>query len=946
MKRWIVAAGLVLLTAATYAQVPTFDLVLWDDLEYLVDNTHVREGVRGEDVAWALTANYAANWHPLTWWVHMLDFELLGPDPGAHHVAALAWHVLATLLVFQLLSKATGRLGAAAAVAAIFGVHPVHVESVAWISERKDLVSTTFALIAMLAHVAWVRRGGALRWLAIPGCMALSLMAKPTYVSLPLLLLLLDYWPLERPRPVRLVLEKLPLFALSVGSAVVTVFAQSAGGAVVSALPMGDRIANALVSYVRYLGKLAWPAELTVHYPFPGSPGTPAHSSEIVLASLAVLTAITAAVFVSRRRPLIVGWLWFGITLGPMIGLVQVGTQAMAERYAYLALVGPVMMLVFGAGELVGRVSARRGALRAASAVAVGLLVVACAFRTWTHLPSWRDSEALFRNAVSVTPNHPLVQNNLAWLLATHPDPARRRPEEAVALAKRAVETTKGRDPFSLDTLSVALASRGDFGGATREGRRALKAAKTKAPELVSSVRANLVSFEARRAVRDPNYLRLARRPAAARPNVLLISIDTLNSAALPPSAAGSRSLPNLAALMKAGHRFTRAVSPASWTLPAHASMLTGVYPDAHGLTAPKAGLYPDVPNPVEGLRAAGYHTLGFTDGGFVDAEFGLGRGFDRYDDPAPPGMEASRAGSEAANAAGPFARAVSYLASRKPDDPPFFLFVHTYFVHDYFLNAEGIEPGTHERCLLGVQHCDAAAWARLEDLYRSRVETIDGELGELLAVIERRGERDRTLVILTSDHGEGFAPDRGRIHHGGRLHADVLDVPLVWSGPGVVPGQTKLPVSLVDLMPTVLEHVGVPIPAGVEGTSLAPRLQGGAAPKARPLFALEYYYVWRDGRRFFAEDLRPAPLALGVMAGRWWYLRDADGEQLYDMRADAAQRNDLAALGRHEELRRRLVDRHLRPQMQRRAARDAAVEPRTPSDALLERLRALGYAE
>jgi hypothetical protein len=627
---WSTSIALAALSLVVYSATPWFDFVLWDDLFYLVDNPHVRDGLTIDGVTWAFTERYGANWHPVTWLAHMLDFELLGDDPGLHHASAAAWHLLCTLLLFQLLGRGAGRVWPSAAVAALFALHPLHVESVAWVAERKDLVSTAFALAAMLAHLAWVRRGGALRRLGVGAFMAVSLMAKPTYVTLPLLLLVLDLWPLRRSDWRRMALEKIPLLVLSSLAAVTTLVVQEAGGAIPAAIPLGDRLGNAAFTTAAYLQKMIWPAALSFHYPHPSFPGgTPLTTGTIAL-SLAGLGALTVVVFLSRRRQLIAGWLWYGIALAPTIGLVQVGTQAMADRYTYLPLVGPFWMLAFSVAEFVERSERERPWVRIAATGAVIAAIAACGVVTWLRIPAWRDSETLLRHSLPATPDNPLILNNLAWLLATHPDPDRRNPELALRLARDTIAPDGTSDVNFLDTLIVALASNGEFDTATRTARQVQAAASADGlVDLEKLMSERIDALRKRRAPRDLTYLRLARRPLDARPNIVIISIDTLGRSVLSPSPGGRPATPHIDALAAEGFTFTRALAPSSWTLPSHASLLTGTYPNVHGATAPRAVIRDAAPALVGDLQAAGYETVAFTEGGFVDGEFGLAAGFD-----------------------------------------------------------------------------------------------------------------------------------------------------------------------------------------------------------------------------------------------------------------------------------------------------------------------------
>jgi hypothetical protein len=361
------AAALVVLTVVAYSGVRHLQFVPLDDQGYVYENPHVTAGLTAAGLRWALTTGDQANWHPLTWLSHMLDVQLFGVNAGYHHLTSLAIHTLNTLLLFFLLARTTAALGRSACVAAMFAVHPLHVESVAWIAERKDVLSTFFWLLTMGAYVWYARAPGRWRYAAVVAGLVLGLMSKPMLVTLPFVLLLLDVWPVGRfslaggqpgsrhadARAARartalaLVREKIPLFILAACSIVITLLVQARGGAVrsIEILPIGVRVDNALTSYVMYLAKAVWPSGLAVFYPY----NTSIHFGQWC-GALAILAAITWLVIRARRsRPyLLVGWLWYLGTLVPVIGLVQVGTQSMADRYTYVPLIGVFVMGVWG----------------------------------------------------------------------------------------------------------------------------------------------------------------------------------------------------------------------------------------------------------------------------------------------------------------------------------------------------------------------------------------------------------------------------------------------------------------------------------------------------------------------------------------------------------------------------------------------------------------------
>lgn len=421
-----VAAVLFLAALVPYLQIARFDFVGLDDDLYVTENPRVKEGLTPGGVVWAFRTFHSYNWHPLTWISHMADVSLFGTDPGRHHLVNAFLHAVNTLLLFLLLRTGTGALWRSALVAALFALHPLHVESVAWISERKDLLSTLFGFGCIAVYSRYGRSGKTSLFLASLLLFLLSLLSKPTLVTLPVLLLLLDLWPLERrERPGRLLLEKVPFFLLSAGSAAVTVAAQYLGGAVRSldAIPLAVRVENALWSYVVYAWKAVWPAGLAPYYPHPMDlPGWSAMGGEALfwkaLAAGAALLAVTLGVFRWRKRfPwLATGWFWYLLTLVPMIGIVQVGSHAVADRYTYVPLVGLFLAAVWGAAALAGRWRGKRAF--PVVAVAVSLAVVAVLGTLSVRQAScWRDSESLFRRAVRVVPDGALMHVNLGNIL-------------------------------------------------------------------------------------------------------------------------------------------------------------------------------------------------------------------------------------------------------------------------------------------------------------------------------------------------------------------------------------------------------------------------------------------------------------------------------------------------------------------------------------------------
>lgn len=397
----VVAVVLLLATFWAFWPISRNGFVLYDDPQYITANPRVAAGLSWEGLRWALTTTETSNWHPLTWLAHMADVRLFGLDPRAHHLSDLALHGANTLLLFLVLRGLTGSLWSGALAAALFALHPQRVESVAWAAEKKDLLAGLFWLLATGAYLAWVRRPGRVRAAVVAGLFALGLAAKPMLVTLPLALLVLDFWPLGRFTHLpgargawRLVREKLPLFALSFAVSWATYAIQRDSGAIKS-LPLAARVANALVSSLRYLGQAVWPADLTPVYPHPGPvvPLVPAALAATALAGLGALLWRQR----SSRPFLLAGGLWYLVTLLPVSGLVQLGWQGAADRYTYIPLIGPALALSWAAFHSRRHLPAGRWA--AVWFVLPAILAVA----TREQTRHWRDSVALFSRAVAVT---------------------------------------------------------------------------------------------------------------------------------------------------------------------------------------------------------------------------------------------------------------------------------------------------------------------------------------------------------------------------------------------------------------------------------------------------------------------------------------------------------------------------------------------------------------
>jgi len=415
-------------TISVYWQVHRHEFVFFDDNQYVTNNYTVQAGLTKAGLIWAFTTFHAANWHPLTWLSHMLDCQLFGLNAGMHHLTNLWFHLANTLLLFWVFARMTGAIWRSAFVAALFALHPLHVESVAWVAERKDVLNTLFWLLTMWAYVRYAKGPGAGRYILVLILFSLGLMSKPMIVTLPLILLLVDYWPLARLRIRKgenrgylgleqrsltfLIVEKLPLVALSGVVSVLTFVAQHKGGAVqvLEELPLSIRVSNALIAYATYVGKMLWPCDLAVLYPHPESVHLWAAVGSGFL--LAFLSAVS--IMMIRTRPyLATGWLWYLVSLVPVIGLVQVGAQSMADRYTYVPLIGLFFIIAWGTFDLVRDRRYRRIVLFCSA----GTVIFALMICTWRQVCYWKDSVSLFGRALTVTDNNWKIHNNIGTVL-------------------------------------------------------------------------------------------------------------------------------------------------------------------------------------------------------------------------------------------------------------------------------------------------------------------------------------------------------------------------------------------------------------------------------------------------------------------------------------------------------------------------------------------------
>ena len=584
----IVSLLLGMLIMVCFWPVTHHAFINFDDPDYITQNPHIQAGLTWSTVKWAFTTFHAGNWHPVTWLSHALDCQIFGLNASRHHFTNALLHSLNTVALFLFLRNVTGALWRSALVAALFGLHPMHVESVAWVSERKDVLSTFFFLLTLWTYCRYVEARTQNSKLEIQNyilCLflfALGLMSKPMLVTTPFVLLLLDIWPLRRSKAptLRLVVEKLPFLALSIVGSVVTILGQKQSGYVASAetVPLSARLANAAISYVAYVKNLLWPVDLAVYYPYRAD-----MPPELGFAAAFLVVLLTiGALALWRTRPYVpVGWLWFLGMLVPVIGLLQVGLQSMADRYTYISYVGLFIAIVWLCGDLVSAVSNSRSVRvltvpRSVVSWSPGLLsataLIACTVLTEVQLSYWKDNETLYRHTLKVAPDNPLIignlgcalveagrykeateyleealkrkpgfaeaelcwgiallmqgqtrdaishytravelnpesayaANDLAWLLATAPDPNLRDGPRAIVLAERACDLTTYSNPLLIGTLAAAYAEAGRFEEAVRTAKRAEHMAATMGDKKLAERNAELCAlYEQHQAYRE-----------------------------------------------------------------------------------------------------------------------------------------------------------------------------------------------------------------------------------------------------------------------------------------------------------------------------------------------------------------------------------------------------------------------------------------------------------
>jgi tetratricopeptide (TPR) repeat protein len=488
----IVCLLLAVVTLALYNPVNRHPFANYDDDRYVVNNPHVRQGLTADTVVWSLTSTEQANWHPLTWMSHALDCSLYGLNPVGHHFSSVLLHAVNVILLFLLLMWATGRLGPSVFVAALFALHPINVESVAWVAERKNVLCTMFFFLALWAYGWYARKPGWKRYLAVAALFAAGLASKPMVITFPLVLLLLDYWPLGRVRAAgavadktqakfswrQLAFEKIPLLALSAASAVITMHAQRAGGAVrtTAEVSLGARIATAIYAYAMYLWKMVWPARLAPLYPHPGDSLA---AWQVLVGALVLLTITVFAWRFRARRYLIVGWLWFLGTLVPVIGLVQVGEAAMADRYAYLPLIGIFVMIAFGVADW-----AKEKRVGSWTVVPAAVVLVALALVTHRQIGYWQSNEELWSHTLAVTENNFVAENNLGGALILE-----NREEDAHPHFEAAARINP-RDPMSRSNLGIYFQNHNELHEAVAQYEAAIDL--TSDPRLLAETYANL----------------------------------------------------------------------------------------------------------------------------------------------------------------------------------------------------------------------------------------------------------------------------------------------------------------------------------------------------------------------------------------------------------------------------------------------------------------------
>lgn len=534
-ERWQILAIIVALATLTwlvFGQTLQHDFVNYDDDAYVHLQPEIVRGVTLPGIGWTFTHVHSGNWHPLTSISHMLDCQLWQLNPRGHHFTSVLLHALGAIFLFLALRAMTARVWRSAFVAAVFAIHPLRVESVAWVSERKDVLSGVFFMLTLLAYARYARQPSRVRYVVMALLFAAGLMAKPMLVTLPCLLLLLDYWPLRRELSfAKLLMEKIPLFLLAAGSGIATVIAQTHTMRSLELLPFSTRLANAAITLIAYLRDMLWPTRLAVFYPLPDQVSLP-----LALLAASLVVAVTLVVIRVRLVApyLAVGWFWYLGMLVPVLGLLQVGLQSRADRYTYLPQIGLYLALTWVVAEWSATWKWRRGLLALAAAV----VVFEFSRQTAWQASHWRNSETLWRHTLAITqrnavahtnlgnvlparaalphyeaalaidPDSSLPLNNLAWILAAAPDASLRDGPRAVQLAEKASRLMAGRDPIYLRTLAVAYAEAGRFNSAIDVAESALPLAEAEENSaLAFDLRNNIAGYRRGEPVRDASLL-------------------------------------------------------------------------------------------------------------------------------------------------------------------------------------------------------------------------------------------------------------------------------------------------------------------------------------------------------------------------------------------------------------------------------------------------------
>jgi len=487
--KFIICIFLVISTLAVYWQVQGHEFINYDDDVYITSNLNVQAGLTRESVYWAFMTSHFANWHPVTWLSHMLDYELYGDRPKGHHLTSLFFHVASTLILFIVLVRMTGELWRSGFVAAMFALHPLNIESVAWVAERKNVLSALFWLITVWAYIHYTEKPNIKNYSLVSLCFVLGLMTKPMLVTLPFALILLDYWPLRRfkflqesdssailekniakeSEFLRLVLEKIPLFLLTVASSVVTFMVQKTGGALLAmeTISLSARLNNAMISYVKYLGKMMWPKKLAIVYP---------HAENIIsvwegiFCGTALLGITIISIRLVKKAPYFaVGWFWYLGTLVPVIQIVQTGTHPMADRYAYVPLIGIFIVIAWGIPELISKWRYKEKVLSISAGVVILVLIVVA----WVQVGHWKNTITIFKHAVSVTenqyPSFAVAYDNLGYALAEKGDIG-----AAITYYKTAIKINPNY-ATTYNNLGVVLAQQGSLKEAITYYKTAIK---------------------------------------------------------------------------------------------------------------------------------------------------------------------------------------------------------------------------------------------------------------------------------------------------------------------------------------------------------------------------------------------------------------------------------------------------------------------------------------